>query len=185
MDNVDDLALLNTLEMGKPVDAAKAEVAYAAEFFRGFSEEAVRIDGRYARHSGGDGRVVTTRQPVGPCLLTTPWNFPLAMGTRKIGPALAAGCTTVVKPAEQTPLSILALARILDESGVPPGVVNVITTSSSRETLEPVMSDDGLRELSFTGSTGVGKALATQSAEGGYEGMDEYLDTKYLALASD
>jgi succinate-semialdehyde dehydrogenase / glutarate-semialdehyde dehydrogenase len=166
MQRTDDLALINTLEMGKPVEEAKAEIAYAAEFFRWFSEEAVRIDGRYARHTDeSSGRVLTLKQPVGACLMITPWNFPLAMGTRKIGPAIAAGCTMIVKPAEQTPLSTLALADILREAGLPDGVLNVVTTLSAPETLAPVIADPRLRKLSFTGSTPVGRALVKQSAE--------------------
>src|SRR5436305_5508456 len=117
----DELALLMTLEMGKPVKESKAEIAYGAEFLRWFSEQAVRIDGRYAVAPNGQGRLLTMKQPVGPCLLITPWNFPLAMGTRKIGPAIAAGCTMVVKPAQQTPLSMLMLAKILEEAGLPGG----------------------------------------------------------------
>ena len=113
----DDLALLMTLEMGKPLAESRSEIIYAAEFLRWFSEEAVRIDGRYAISPNGSGRLLTMRQPVGPCLLITPWNFPLAMGTRKVGPAIAAGCTMVVKPAQQTPLSMLAFAKILEECG--------------------------------------------------------------------
>ncbi|OBI11854.1 MULTISPECIES: NAD-dependent succinate-semialdehyde dehydrogenase [unclassified Mycobacterium] len=162
---IDDLALINTLEMGKPVKEAKAEILYAAEFFRWFSEEAVRIDGRYSRHTDGGGRVLTLRQPVGPCLMITPWNFPLAMGTRKIGPAIAAGCTMIIKPAEQTPLSILALAAILHEAGLPGGVLNVVSTLSAPEVLAPVINDPRLRKLSFTGSTPVGRALVKQSAD--------------------
>ena len=131
----DDLALLMTLEMGKPLAESKAEIAYGAEFLRWFSEQAVRIDGRYAVNSNGQGRVLTMQQPVGPCLLITPWNFPLAMGTRKIGPAIAAGCTMVVKPAQQTPLSMLMLVKILEEAGLPAGVVNLVTASSSGETM--------------------------------------------------
>src|SRR5437764_3997290 len=119
----DELALLMTLEMGKPLKESKAEITYAAEFLRWFSEQAVRIDGRYAVAPNGQGRLLTMKQPVGPCLLITPWNFPLAMGTRKIGPAVAAGCTMVVKPAQQTPLSMLMLAKILLESGLPEGVL--------------------------------------------------------------
>jgi succinate-semialdehyde dehydrogenase / glutarate-semialdehyde dehydrogenase len=166
MARIDDLALINTLEMGKPVEEAKAEIVYAAEFFRWFSEEAVRVDGRYTRHTdSANGRVLTLKQPVGACLMVTPWNFPLAMGTRKIGPAVAAGCTMVIKPAEQTPLSTLALADILREAGLPDGVLNVITTSSAPETLAPVISDPRLRKLSFTGSTPVGRALVKQSAD--------------------
>jgi succinate-semialdehyde dehydrogenase / glutarate-semialdehyde dehydrogenase len=162
----DDLALLMTLEMGKPLAESKAEVAYAAEFFRWFSEEAVRIDGRYSVAPNGAGRLLTMKQPVGPCLLITPWNFPMAMGTRKIGPAVAAGCTMVVKPARQTPLSMLALTKILEEVGLPAGVCNVVTTSSSGGTMEPLIKDPRLRKLSFTGSTEVGRKLAGQAADG-------------------
>jgi succinate-semialdehyde dehydrogenase / glutarate-semialdehyde dehydrogenase len=162
----DDLALLMTLEMGKPLAESKAEVTYAAEFFRWFSEEAVRIDGRYSVAPNGAGRLITMKQPVGPCLLITPWNFPMAMGTRKIGPAVAAGCTMVVKPARQTPLSMLALAKILQEVGLPDGVLNVVTTSSSGRTMEPLIRDPRLRKLSFTGSTEIGRKLAGQAADG-------------------
>jgi succinate-semialdehyde dehydrogenase/glutarate-semialdehyde dehydrogenase len=126
----DELALVMTLEMGKPIAESKAEISYAAEFFRWFAEEAVRIEGRFATAPNGQGRLITMRQPVGPCYAITPWNFPMAMGTRKIGPAVAAGCTMVIKPAQQTPLSMLALARILEEAGLPPGVLNVLTSSS-------------------------------------------------------
>jgi succinate-semialdehyde dehydrogenase/glutarate-semialdehyde dehydrogenase len=161
----DELALLMTLEMGKPVAESKAEIAYGAEFFRWFSEQAVRIDGRYAVAPNGQGRLLTMKQPVGPCLLITPWNFPLAMGTRKIGPAIAAGCTMVVKPAQQTPLSMLMLAQILEEAGLPGGVLNLVTASSSGETVGPVIGDDRLRKLSFTGSTEVGKMLMEQASE--------------------
>jgi succinate-semialdehyde dehydrogenase/glutarate-semialdehyde dehydrogenase len=162
----DDLALLMTLEMGKPIAESKAEITYAAEFFRWFSEEAVRIDGRYSVAPNGAGRLITMKQPVGPCLLITPWNFPMAMGTRKIGPAVAAGCTMVVKPARQTPLSMLALAKILEEVGLPAGVLNVVTTSSSGSTMEPLIKDPRLRKLSFTGSTEIGRKLAGQAADG-------------------
>ncbi len=155
----DDLALLMTLEMGKPLREAMAEVAYAAEFFRWFSEEAVRIDGRYGMAADGRSRTLVLRQPVGPALLITPWNFPLAMGTRKIGPAIAAGCTTVIKPAHETPLSMLALAGLLEEVGVPPGVVNVVPTSSAGATTAPLFADRRLRKISFTGSTEVGRVL--------------------------
>ncbi len=160
----DELALLMTLEMGKPIKESKAEIAYGAEFFRWFSEQAVRIDGRYAVAPNGQGRLLTMKQPVGPCLLITPWNFPLAMGTRKIGPAIAAGCTMVVKPAQQTPLSILMLAKILEESGLPEGVLNLITASSAAETTGPLISDQRLRKLSFTGSTEVGRKLMEQAS---------------------
>ena len=153
----EELALLMTLEMGKPVKESKAEIAYGAEFFRWFSEQAVRIDGRYAVAPNGQGRLLTMKQPVGPCLVITPWNFPLAMGTRKIGPAIAAGCTMVVKPAQQTPLSMLMLAKILEEAGLPDGVLNLITASSASESTGSLISDRRLRKLSFTGSTEVGR----------------------------
>jgi succinate-semialdehyde dehydrogenase/glutarate-semialdehyde dehydrogenase len=165
MEREDELALLMTLEMGKPIKESKAEIAYGAEFFRWFSEQAVRIDGRYAVAPNGQGRLLTMKQPVGPCLLITPWNFPLAMGTRKIGPAIAAGCTMVVKPAQQTPLSMLMLAKILQEAGVPDGVLNLITASSAGETTGPLISDQRLRKLSFTGSTEVGRKLMEQASE--------------------
>ncbi|MGZ4244743.1 MAG: NAD-dependent succinate-semialdehyde dehydrogenase [Solirubrobacteraceae bacterium] len=161
----DDLAVLMTLEMGKTIKESLAEIAYAAEFFRWFSEEAVRIDGRYSVAANGAGRVLTMKQPVGPCLMITPWNFPLAMGTRKVGPAVAAGCTMVVKPAQQTPLSMLMLAKILEEAGLPGGVLNLITASSSGETTGPLISDPRLRKLSFTGSTEVGRKLMAQASE--------------------
>jgi succinate-semialdehyde dehydrogenase/glutarate-semialdehyde dehydrogenase len=164
-ERTDDLALLMTLEMGKPLAESKAEIAYAANFFRWYAEEAVRINGRYTVNETGQGRVLTLKQPVGPCLFITPWNFPLAMGTRKIGPAVAAGCTMVVKPAKQTPLSMLALAGILEEAGLPGGVVNVITARSSGSVMEPVIRDPRTRKLSFTGSTEVGRKLIEQSAE--------------------
>jgi succinate-semialdehyde dehydrogenase/glutarate-semialdehyde dehydrogenase len=161
----DELALLMTLEMGKPVAESAAEITYAADFFRWFSEEAVRIDGSFRVNPAGHGRILVMRQPVGPCLLITPWNFPMAMGTRKIGPALAAGCTMVLKPAQLTPLCSLALAELLTEAGLPPGVLNVVTTSHAGETLESVLSDPRLRKLSFTGSTEVGQRLAAQAAD--------------------
>jgi succinate-semialdehyde dehydrogenase/glutarate-semialdehyde dehydrogenase len=165
VERADDLALLMTLEMGKPVAESHAEVLYAAEFFRWFAEEAVRIEGRYTTNEKGTGRIITLKQPVGPCIQITPWNFPLAMGTRKLGPAIAAGCTGVVKPAKQTPLSMLALVKILEESGLPGGAVNVITASSSGEVMEPLIRDGRARKLSFTGSTEVGRTLIEQSAE--------------------
>lgn len=164
-ERVDDLALLMTLEMGKPIAESRAEITYAANFFRWYAEEAVRINGRYAVNETGKGRVLTLKQPVGPCLFITPWNFPLAMGTRKIGPAIAAGCTMVVKPAKQTPLSMLALAQILEEAGLPAGVVNVITAGRSGPTMEPLIRDPRTRKLSFTGSTEVGRTLIQQSAD--------------------
>src|SRR5436305_1260812 len=161
----DELALLMTLEMGKPLKESKAEIAYGAEFLRWFSEQAVRIDGRYATAPNGQGRLLTMKQPVGACLLITPWNFPLAMGTRKIGPAIAAGCTMVVKPAQQTPLSMLMLVKILEEAGLPGGVVNLVTASSSSETMGPLIADQRLRKLSFTGSTEVGRKLMEQASK--------------------
>jgi succinate-semialdehyde dehydrogenase/glutarate-semialdehyde dehydrogenase len=161
----DELALLMTLEMGKSVAESKAEISYAAEFFRWFSEEAVRIHGRYMVNTTGKGRILTMRQPVGPCVFVTPWNFPTAMGTRKIAPAVAAGCTMVVKPAQQTPLSMLALAKILEEAGLPGGVLNVITASKSGAVIEPLLKDERTRKLSFTGSTEVGRKLIEQSAD--------------------
>jgi succinate-semialdehyde dehydrogenase/glutarate-semialdehyde dehydrogenase len=164
-DRMEELALLMTLEMGKPLSESRGEISYAAEFFRWFSEEAVRIEGRYAVAPNGAGRLLTTKRPVGPCLLITPWNFPMAMGTRKIGPAVAAGCTMVVKPAQQTPLSMLALARILEEAGLPPGVLNVVTSSSSGSVMAPLVCDPRARKLSFTGSTEVGKKLMKQASQ--------------------
>jgi succinate-semialdehyde dehydrogenase/glutarate-semialdehyde dehydrogenase len=165
-EQADDLALLMTLEMGKPLAESKAEIAYAAEFLRWFSEEAVRIEGRFATAPNGIGRLITMKQPVGPCYAITPWNFPAAMGTRKIGPAVAAGCTMVIKPAQQTPLSMLALARLFEEAGLPAGVLNVITSSSSSEVSAPLIGDPRLRKLTFTGSTEVGRKLVEQSAQG-------------------
>jgi succinate-semialdehyde dehydrogenase / glutarate-semialdehyde dehydrogenase len=165
-ERADDLALVMTLEMGKPLAESKAEVSYASEFFRWFAEEAVRIEGRFATAPNGAGRLITMRQPVGPCYAITPWNFPMAMGTRKIGPAIAAGCTMVMKPAQQTPLSMYALAQILEEAGLPAGVLNVVTSSSSSEVSKPIIGDPRLRKLTFTGSTGVGRKLVEQSAEG-------------------
>jgi succinate-semialdehyde dehydrogenase/glutarate-semialdehyde dehydrogenase len=161
----DELALLMTLEMGKSVAESRAEITYAAEFFRWFSEEAVRVHGRYMVNTTGKGRILTMRQPVGPCVFVTPWNFPTAMGTRKIAPAVAAGCTMVVKPAQQTPLSMLALAKILEEAGLPGGVLNVITTRHSGAVIEPLLKDERTRKLSFTGSTEVGRSLIEQSAQ--------------------
>ncbi len=165
MERQDDLALLMTLEMGKPVAESRAEIVYAANFFRWYSEEAVRINGRFTINENGKGRVLTLKQPIGPCVFITPWNFPLAMGTRKVGPAIAAGCTMVVKPAKQTPLSMLAMAQILEEAGLPGGVCNVITAKSSGSVMEPLITDPRTRKLSFTGSTEVGRTLIKQSAE--------------------
>ncbi|KUI46894.1 NAD-dependent succinate-semialdehyde dehydrogenase [Mycobacterium sp. GA-1199] len=162
---VDDLALLMTLEMGKPLTEARGEIAYAAEFFRHFAEEATRIDGGYQTAPAGGARFLITRQPVGPCLLITPWNFPMAMGTRKLGPAIAAGCTSVIKPAHQTPLTMLALMGILEEAGVPAGAVNCITAMDANAVMEPLIRSGLARKLSFTGSTRVGRILLEQCAE--------------------
>jgi succinate-semialdehyde dehydrogenase/glutarate-semialdehyde dehydrogenase len=164
IERLDDLALVMTLEMGKALPESQAEVRYAAEFLRWFSEEAVRIDGRYQVAPNGQGRLLVMKQPVGPSYLITPWNFPAAMATRKIGPAVAAGCTMVLKPAKQTPLSALAVAGILEEAGLPGGVLNVITSSSSSSVSAPLIGDFRLRKLSFTGSTEVGRTLVEQSA---------------------
>ncbi|MCH8569853.1 NAD-dependent succinate-semialdehyde dehydrogenase [Nesterenkonia sp. AY15] len=161
----DDLALLMTLEMGKPLSDSYGEVAYAAEFFRHFAEEATRISGSYQTAPAGGARFLVTKQPVGPAILITPWNFPLAMGTRKLGPAIAAGCTSVIKPAELTPLSMLALADILHEAGLPAGAVNVLVTSTSGKVMEPLIRSGIARKLSFTGSTGVGRKLLEQASE--------------------
>jgi len=161
----EEFALCMTLEMGKPLADSRAEVVYGAEFFRWFAGEAVRIHGRYAVAPNGATRLMTMKQPVGPTLMITPWNFPLAMGTRKIGPAIAAGCTMVVKPASQTPLTMLLLAELLTDAGVPAGVLNVLTTSRTQEVIEPLVRDSRLRKLTFTGSTAVGKMLVEQSAE--------------------
>ncbi|MDN4614331.1 NAD-dependent succinate-semialdehyde dehydrogenase [Leifsonia sp. F6_8S_P_1B] len=161
----DDFALLMTLEMGKPLAEANGEVTYGGEFLRWFSEEAVRISGRYGTNPEGTGRMIVSQHPVGPCFLITPWNFPLAMATRKIAPALAAGCTVVVKPAELTPLTTLYFAQLLADAGLPAGVLNVITTSTSGKVSAPIIADPRLRKLSFTGSTEVGRTLLQQASE--------------------
>ncbi len=164
MADVDRLALVMTLEMGKALAESRAEISYAAEFLRWFSEEAPRVHGRYMRNPTGPGRLLTMRAPVGPCVFVTPWNFPTAMGARKIAPAVAAGCTMVVKPAGQTPLSMLALAQVMERAGLPAGVLNVITTSRSGAVVKPLLNDPRTRKLSFTGSTEVGRMLMEQSA---------------------
>jgi len=161
----DDFALLMTLEMGKSLSESAGEVRYGAEFLRWFSEEATRIDGRYATAPDGDSRLLITKRPVGPCLLITPWNFPLAMVTRKVAPAIAAGCTMIVKPADLTPLTALLLAQVLTDAGLPPGVLNVVTTSAAAATTAPLLSDPRLRKLSFTGSTEVGRTLLKQASD--------------------
>ena len=164
-ERADEFALLMTLEMGKPLAEARGEVTYGGEFLRWFSEEAVRISGRYGVNPEGTGRMIVTQLPVGPSYLITPWNFPLAMATRKISPALAAGCTAVVKPAELTPLTTLYFAQLLMDAGLPAGVLNVITTSASGAVSEPIIADPRLRKLSFTGSTAVGRTLLKQASE--------------------
>jgi succinate-semialdehyde dehydrogenase/glutarate-semialdehyde dehydrogenase len=164
-ERAEDFATLMTLEMGKTLAESRGEVTYGAEFFRWFSEEAVRIHGRWSTAPNGATRLLTMKKPVGPTLMITPWNFPLAMGTRKIGPAIAAGCTMVVKPASQTPLTMLALAELLRECGLPAGVLNVVTTSHTGDVMEPIIRDPRLRKLTFTGSTAVGRRLIEQSAE--------------------
>jgi succinate-semialdehyde dehydrogenase/glutarate-semialdehyde dehydrogenase len=161
----DDFALLMTIEMGKPFAEAQGEVTYGGEFLRWFSEEAVRINGRYGSNPEGTGTMIVSKRPVGPSFLITPWNFPLAMATRKIAPAIAAGCTTIIKPAELTPLTTLMFAALLEEAGVPKGVVNVITTSRSRDVSPVIIQDSRLRKISFTGSTTVGKVLLKQAAD--------------------
>lgn len=165
IERADDLATLMTLEMGKPFAEAKGEITYAAEFFRHFASEALRIDGGFQTAPAGNARFLVTKQPVGPCILITPWNFPMAMGTRKLGPAIAAGCTSIIKPAHQTPLSMLALIEILIEAGLPAGVVNCVTAMKSGPTMEPLIRSGLARKLSFTGSTKVGKILLEQCAD--------------------
>ncbi|MEA4943808.1 MAG: NAD-dependent succinate-semialdehyde dehydrogenase [Propionicimonas sp.] len=161
----DDFALLMTLEMGKPLAEARGEVDYGSEFLRWFSEEASRINGRYTIAPDGRQRHLVTRRPVGPCLLITPWNFPLAMATRKSAPALAAGCTVVIKPAALTPLTTLLFAEVMRQVGLPDGVLNVIPTSRSAATTAPLFADPRLRKLSFTGSTEVGRQLLRQASD--------------------
>lgn len=163
-ERTDRFAELMSLEMGKPVAEARGEVAYGADFFRWYAEEAVRIQGSWLPAPAGGSRILTIRKPVGPCLFVLPWNFPLAMGTRKIGPAVAAGCTMVVKPAAQTPLTTLALAAVLEEAGLPPGVLNVVTTTDAGGLSTALLGDARLRKLSFTGSTAVGRHLVELSA---------------------
>ncbi|WP_040838085.1 NAD-dependent succinate-semialdehyde dehydrogenase [Nocardia brevicatena] len=162
----EEFALLMTLEMGKALPESRNEVRYGAEFFRWFSEEAVRVHGRYLRAPSGAGRIIVHKQPVGPCLAITPWNFPLAMGTRKIGPALAAGCPIIVKPASATPLTMLLLAKLCSEAGLPDGVLSVITSRHSGAVTQPLLDDPRLRKLTFTGSTEVGRMLVEKSAGG-------------------
>jgi succinate-semialdehyde dehydrogenase / glutarate-semialdehyde dehydrogenase len=161
----EELARLMSLEMGKSLTDARGEVSYAAEFFRWFSEEAVRIDGSLRTAPSGANRILTFRKPVGVALLLTPWNFPAAMATRKIAPALAAGCTVVLKPAEDTPLTALRLGQLLLEAGVPAGVVNIVLTEKPGPLVEAALADPRVRKMSFTGSTGVGRMLLKQAAD--------------------
>jgi succinate-semialdehyde dehydrogenase / glutarate-semialdehyde dehydrogenase len=163
-DASDEIARSITREMGKPLAEARGEAAYAAEFLRWYSEEAARAGGDYGRAPGGDARMLVLHQPVGVSVLVTPWNFPAAMATRKIGPALAAGCTVVLKPAKETPLTSLLIAELLRQAGVPPGVLNVVTTSASREVVAAMVDDPRVRKLSFTGSTEVGRELLARAA---------------------
>ncbi|MCV7191605.1 NAD-dependent succinate-semialdehyde dehydrogenase [Mycolicibacterium brumae] len=165
MDRIEDIAALMTLEMGKVLDESRGEVRYGAEFFRWFAEEAVRIGGRYTPAPAGNGRIMVTKAPIGQCYAITPWNFPLAMGTRKIGPALAAGSTMIVKPAHETPLTMLLLAKLMADAGLPKGVLSVLPTTSSAELTTALIDDGRLRKLTFTGSTGVGKTLIRQAAD--------------------
>ena len=165
LERKEDLAYLMALEMGKSLTDARGEVVYAAEFFRWFSEEAVRVGGELRTAPSGANRILTFRRPVGVALLLTPWNFPAAMATRKIGPALAAGCTVVLKPAHETPLTALLLAQLLAEAGAPDGTVNVLTTDQPAELVSAALDDARVRKLSFTGSTEVGRVLLKQAAE--------------------
>ncbi|MCD2147381.1 NAD-dependent succinate-semialdehyde dehydrogenase [Gordonia paraffinivorans] len=165
MQRSEEFAQLITLEMGKPLAESRGEVAYGGEFLRWFAEEAVRIGGRTTTAPSGNGHIMVVKEPVGPALAVTPWNFPLAMGTRKIGPALAAGCTMLVKPAEDTPLTMLLLAQVFAEAGLPAGVLSVLPTLDAPTVVGALMADRRLRKISFTGSTPVGKAIIAQSAE--------------------
>ncbi|MGN6780930.1 MAG: NAD-dependent succinate-semialdehyde dehydrogenase [Marmoricola sp.] len=163
----DDFARLITLEMGKPLAESRGEVAYGAEFLRWFSEEAPRISGRYATAPDGANRLLVRKRPVGPCLLITPWNFPIAMATRKVAPAIAAGCTMVLKPADLTPLTALLFTAVMEEAGLPPGVLNVVTTTDPGAISGPLLADSRLRKLSFTGSTAVGRRRMAAASDQG------------------
>ena len=165
VERTDELVAIVCAENGKSQADARAEVAYAAEFFRWFSEEAVRSDGDYSVAPASGARTIVTHQPVGVAALVTPWNFPAAMATRKIAPALAAGCTVVLKPAAETPLTAIAVARILTEAGVPDGVVNVVPTTDPAGVVSTWLTDERVRKISFTGSTGVGRTLLRQAAD--------------------
>lgn len=161
----EEFATLISLEMGKPLAEARGEVTYGNEFVRWFSEEAAHLRGRFGSNPEGTGNMLITKRPVGPAFAITPWNFPLAMATRKIAPAIAAGCTMVVKPAELTPLTTLFFVQALEEAGLPAGVINVITTSTSGATSAPIIADPRLRKITFTGSTQVGVRLLQQAAQ--------------------
>ncbi|MFC8038021.1 NAD-dependent succinate-semialdehyde dehydrogenase [Paenarthrobacter sp. NPDC057355] len=161
----EELARLISLENGKALPDARGEVTYAAEFFRWYAEEAVRIIGDVSISPSGANRILVQHQPIGVCVLITPWNFPAAMATRKLAPALAAGCTAVLKPATLTPLTSLAIAQLMVDAGVPAGVVNVVTTSKTSDVMTPILADPRVRKLSFTGSTGVGRHLLRQAAD--------------------
>jgi succinate-semialdehyde dehydrogenase/glutarate-semialdehyde dehydrogenase len=165
MQRKEDFALLMSMEMGKPIAEARSEVDYGGEFLRWFSEEAVRVRGDYRPNPQGTGMMVVSHLPVGPTYFITPWNFPLAMATRKIAPALAAGCTVVIKPAELTPLTTIFFVQLLAEAGVPAGVVNVVPTSKPGDQSSALLSDPRLRKLSFTGSTAVGVKLMAIAAQ--------------------
>lgn len=164
-ENSEELATLISLENGKALPDARGEVAYAAEFFRWYAEEAVRIPGEFRHAPSGANHILVDHDPIGISVLITPWNFPAAMATRKIGPALAAGCTVILKPASETPLTAYAMARLGGEAGVPPGVVNVLTTSKPGPVVSAMLDDPRVRKLSFTGSTGVGRTLLTEAAK--------------------
>ncbi|WP_315770723.1 NAD-dependent succinate-semialdehyde dehydrogenase [Rhodococcoides kroppenstedtii] len=164
-ERADDFALLMTLEMGKALRESHGEVSYGAEFLRWFSEEAVRIGGRYTQAPAGNGKILVTKSAVGPVLAVTPWNFPLAMGTRKIGPALAAGCAVIVKPASETPLTMLLLGQVFADAGLPLGVLSILPTARSSALTSPLLRDGRLRKLTFTGSTEIGKLLVRSSAD--------------------
>ncbi|MFP5290840.1 MAG: aldehyde dehydrogenase family protein, partial [Actinomycetes bacterium] len=166
IERADEFALLMTLEMGKPLAESRGEVTYGAEFLRWFGEEAVRITGRFGQNPEGTGQIVVSHAPVGPSFLITPWNFPLAMATRKIAPAIAAGCTSIIKPAALTPLTTMYFVKTLEDAGLPAGVVNVVTTAKSGALSAEIIADPRLRKLSFTGSTEVGRMLMKQAADG-------------------
>ena len=165
MERKEEFALLMAMEMGKPIQEARGEVVYGGEFLRWFAEEAVRVQGDYRQNPEGTGNMVVSHLPVGPCYFVTPWNFPLAMATRKIAPALAAGCTSVIKPAGLTPLTTIYFVQLLEEAGLPAGVVNVVPTSKSSAQSSALLADPRLRKLSFTGSTPVGVKLLEAAAQ--------------------